>query len=91
MSGDSSDVHRLVAPTLCSMVPCRFVMIKWTTTYLHVDSDLPLRRDMAQLVDHQGIKVNEIAKSTDASHDRAKAGLQQVNRAAESQPVCSLC
>lgn len=46
---------------------------------------------MAQLVDNQGLKVNEIAKSTDASHDRAKAGLQQVNRAAESQPVCSLC
>jgi len=66
-------------------------MMKSTSTYFYVDSDLLLRRDMAQLVDNQGIKVNEIAKSTDASHDRAKAGLQQVNRAAESQPVCSLC
>lgn len=43
---------------------------------------------MAQLVDNQGVKINEITTATDKSHERAKAGLQQVNQAAEYQPVC---
>jgi hypothetical protein len=45
---------------------------------------------MAQLVENQGNKVNEIAVSADKSHDRAKAGLEQVNSAAEYQPGCAI-
>lgn len=43
---------------------------------------------MAHLVKQQGEKVEEIAVSADKSHDRAKAGLQQVNQAANYQPGC---
>jgi hypothetical protein len=46
---------------------------------------------MADLVDKQGGKIDEIAVAADKSHDRAKAGLQQVNQAAEHQPGCVVC
>ena len=45
---------------------------------------------MAQLVSEQAPKVAEIAASADKSHERAKAGLGQVNQAAEHQPGCAV-
>lgn len=46
---------------------------------------------MAELVDKQGGKIDDIHTAADKAHDRAKAGLQQVNQAAEYQPGCVLC
>lgn len=43
---------------------------------------------MAELVDSQGTAITEIADKTDASHERAKAGLQQVQQAAGHQAGC---
>mmetsp|Transcript_13618 Transcript_13618/g.22719 ORF Transcript_13618/g.22719 Transcript_13618/m.22719 type:complete len:281 (+) Transcript_13618:59-901(+) len=45
-------------------------------------------KDMAELVDKQGGKINEIATSADKSHERAKAGLSEVNQASEHQTTC---
>lgn len=49
------------------------------------------RRDMAQLVDKQGTHIKEIAVAADNSHDRAKAGLVEVTKAADYQPGCAIC
>jgi hypothetical protein len=49
------------------------------------------RRDMSVIVEKQGKSIDDIAVAADMSHDRAKAGLQQVNQAAEYQPGCVLC
>ena len=46
---------------------------------------------MAELVDKQGTKINEIHTAADNAHDRAKAGLKEVNQAAEYQPGCTIC
>ena len=43
---------------------------------------------MANYVDKQGDSIAEIAKSTDDSHEKAKAGLGEVQKAAAYQPVC---
>jgi len=45
---------------------------------------------MAELVDSQGSAITEIADKTEASHERAKAGLQQVQQAAGNQSSCTL-
>jgi hypothetical protein len=45
---------------------------------------------MAELVDSQGGAITEIAGKTEASHERAKAGLQQVQQAAGHQAGCFL-
>lgn len=45
-------------------------------------------RDMAELVDSQGSAITEIADKTESSHERAKAGLVQVQQAAGHQPGC---
>ena len=47
--------------------------------------------DMAELVDSQASAITEIADKTEASHERAKAGLTQVQQAAGHQPGCSIC
>ena len=47
--------------------------------------------DMAELVDSQASAITEIADKTEASHERAKAGLTQVQQAAGHQPGCSVC
>jgi hypothetical protein len=73
---------------------------KWTDWYLAVVVRLYLigamtfvvyRRDMSVIVEKQGKSIDDIAVAADMSHDRAKAGLQQVNQAAEYQPGCVLC
>lgn len=46
---------------------------------------------MAQLVDKQGTQIKDIAVAADNAHDRAKAGLVEVNKAADYQPGCVLC
>ena len=46
---------------------------------------------MAELVDSQASAITEIADKTEASHERAKAGLTQVQQAAGHQPGCSVC
>lgn len=56
---------------------------------LLIDSSF-LFRDMAQIVDRQGESIQEISKATDNSHQRAKAGLDQVKQAAAYQPTCSI-
>jgi t-SNARE complex subunit (syntaxin) len=45
-------------------------------------------RDMAEIVDRQGTMVEEIVVSTEKSHDRAQAGLDQVQKAAANQKSC---
>lgn len=45
-------------------------------------------KDMAQIVESQGTMIEEIHETTEKSHDRAKAGLQQVQQAAAYQPGC---
>ena len=47
--------------------------------------------DMAELVDSQASAITEIADKTEASHERAKAGLTQVQQAAGHQPGCNIC
>ena len=46
---------------------------------------------MAELVDSQASAITEIADKTEASHERAKAGLTQVQQAAGHQPGCNIC
>lgn len=48
-------------------------------------------QDMAELVDSQSSAITEIADKTEASHERAKAGLTQVQQAAGYQPGCCIC
>lgn len=48
-------------------------------------------QDMAQIVDKQGEHIDEIAKSTEISHERAQGGLDQVKKAATYQPTCAIC
>lgn len=43
---------------------------------------------MAEIVDRQGVMVEEIVVSTEKSHDRAQAGLDQVQKAAANQKSC---
>lgn len=43
---------------------------------------------MAEIIDKQGVLVEEIHQSTEASRERAEAGLEEVKKAAEYQPVC---
>jgi len=45
-------------------------------------------KDMAQIVESQGTMIEEIHETTEKSHDRAKAGLAQVQQAAAYQPGC---
>lgn len=47
-------------------------------------------RDMAELVGSQSASIQQIAEQTESSHERAKAGLTQVQQAASHQPGCSL-
>ena len=48
-------------------------------------------RDMASIVDKQGGQIEEIDKTTESSHERAKAGLEQVRQAANHQSSCTIC
>jgi hypothetical protein len=57
-------------------------------TYLHYSSHSS--RDMAEIVDQQGVMVEEIVVSTEKSHERAQAGLDQVQKAAASQQSCTM-
>jgi hypothetical protein len=45
-------------------------------------------KDMAEIVEKQGGNIEKVAETTDVSHERAKAGLDQVKQAAESQQGC---
>ena len=45
---------------------------------------------MAEIVDKQGVMVEEIVISTEKSHERAQAGLDQVQKAAANQTSCAL-
>ena len=45
-------------------------------------------KDMASIVEKQGELVEEIAITTETSHERAKAGLTQVQQAAAHQTTC---
>ena len=47
-------------------------------------------RDMAEIVDQQGVMVEEIVVSTEKSHERAQAGLDQVQKAAANQATCTI-
>jgi len=43
---------------------------------------------MASLVVEQGAAIEEIHDATEKSHERAQAGLKQVQQAAAYQPSC---
>jgi syntaxin 7 len=45
-------------------------------------------KDMADIVDKQGVMVDEIVVSTEKSHEKAKAGLDHVKKAASNQSSC---
>jgi len=45
-------------------------------------------RDVAELVEQQGAPIAAIVQSTEESHARAEAGLEQVQQAAKLQPGC---
>lgn len=45
---------------------------------------------MAEIVGNQGGQIEEIAKTTEVSHERAQAGLEQVKQAANHQSKCIL-
>lgn len=47
-------------------------------------------QDMANIVEQQGEMIEEISDMTEKSHDRAKAGLEQVKQAAAYQPTCAI-
>lgn len=46
---------------------------------------------MADIVDKQGAKVKDIHTAAEMAQERAKSGLQEVNKAAEYQPGCVVC
>eukprot|EP01041_Mallomonas_annulata_P003844 gene3844-7664_t len=48
-------------------------------------------KDVASLVHEQGAVIEEIAVSTEQSHERARAGLQEVQKAAAHQNSCIIC
>jgi hypothetical protein len=45
---------------------------------------------MADIVGKQGTQIDNIHKTTEESHARAEAGLEQVKQAASYQPTCIL-
>lgn len=45
---------------------------------------------MADIVQKQGVQVDHVHKTTEESHERAQAGLEQVKQAANYQPTCIL-
>jgi len=47
-------------------------------------------KDLAELVVTQSEQVNHIEATTEAAHARAKAGLEQVKKAHDAQPVCAI-
>ncbi len=46
---------------------------------------------MAGLVEQQGEQIKDIGAATESSHERSKAGLDQINQAAAYQPSCVIC
>jgi hypothetical protein len=46
--------------------------------------------EMADIVGKQGTQIDNIHKTTEESHSRAEAGLEQVKQAASYQPTCIL-
>jgi len=61
---------------------------------LKLNQDIAIVHDMmirmADIVGEQGEKVEQIHGATEVSHERAEAGLQQIKKAAEYQPVCTI-
>lgn len=49
-----------------------------------------VHREMSGIVGKQGEHVDQIHKATDTSHEQAKAGLEQVQQAANYQPTCMI-
>eukprot|EP01036_Dinobryon_divergens_P032838 gene32838-42516_t len=49
-----------------------------------------LNHDLSLIVETQGGKIDEIHMATETSHERAKAGLNQVKQAAAYQSSCSI-
>ena len=47
-------------------------------------------RDMANIVEQQGEHIEVIAQTTEKSHARAQAGLEQVKQAANHQNSCHI-
>ncbi len=43
---------------------------------------------MAEIIDKQGVMIEEIHEATEDSRKRAEDGLTQVTQAADYQPVC---
>jgi hypothetical protein len=59
-----------------------------------INEDIAIVHDMfvrmADIVDDQGIKIEQIHTATETSHERAEAGLEQVKQAAAYQPTCTI-
>lgn len=48
-------------------------------------------RDLAEIVNAQQEDIDAIATNVESSHEAAKKGLEQVEKAAKYQPGCTLC
>ena len=71
---------------------CFFSLLDIFCFLTHVVLFEMLFRDLAELVEKQSEKIGEIAVSADKSHERAQAGLVQVNQASQHQPgICTIC
>lgn len=46
---------------------------------------------MADIVETDGVKIEQIHTATESSRERAEAGLEQVKQAAAYQPTCVIC
>jgi hypothetical protein len=59
-----------------------------------INEDIAIVHDMfvrmADIVEDQGIKIEQIHTATETSHERAEAGLEQVKQAAAYQPTCTI-
>lgn len=48
-------------------------------------------KDLAEIVNKQQEDIDTIATNVESSHEAAKRGLEQVEKAAKYQPGCTVC
>jgi len=86
-----SNLHQL-KPVMSGREVDDAIMEEREKDILKMNQDLALVnemfKDMANLVEKQGEDIKEIGDATESSHERAKAGLDQVNQAASHQTTC---
>lgn len=96
-SRDTSQADRNDAPRLQALVARDvddLIMEEREQDILRLNRDVALvnemYKDMAEIIEKQGVVIEEIHTSTEQSRERAEEGLNQVKKAAELQPVCTI-